>query len=163
MYLLDTNVFISAYRFHYGFDFHPGFWEWLIHANRAGRVFSIDKVYEEICQSEDPLSRWAHAHKDEFFLGHPASLDYYLDSIVDYLRRENYKSLAIDQFSGSADSYLIAYALSNGSRIVTHEVLKSRRGRIKIPAVCKKLRVECITPFDMLRQERARFIWQSSR
>ena len=41
-YLLDANVFISAKNLHYGLDFCPAFWEWLIHAGNTGTVFSID-------------------------------------------------------------------------------------------------------------------------
>ena len=29
-YLLDANVFISAKNLHYGFDFCPAFWDWLM-------------------------------------------------------------------------------------------------------------------------------------
>ncbi len=29
-YLLDTNIFIQAKNLHYGFDFCPAFWEWLM-------------------------------------------------------------------------------------------------------------------------------------
>jgi hypothetical protein len=29
-YLLDANVFIQAKNLHYGFDFCPAFWAWLI-------------------------------------------------------------------------------------------------------------------------------------
>ena len=29
-YLLDANVFIQAKNLHYGLDFCPAFWEWLI-------------------------------------------------------------------------------------------------------------------------------------
>lgn len=43
-YLLDADVFIRAKRLHYGFDFCPAFWDWLITNNSAGRVFSIEKV-----------------------------------------------------------------------------------------------------------------------
>lgn len=32
-YLLDADVFISAKNLHYGFDFCPAFWDWLIRAN----------------------------------------------------------------------------------------------------------------------------------
>nr|WP_269633613.1 DUF4411 family protein [Pelomonas sp. BJYL3] len=28
-YLLDANVFIQAKNLQYGFDFCPGFWDWL--------------------------------------------------------------------------------------------------------------------------------------
>ncbi len=162
MYLLDTSVFINAYWFHYGFDFHPGFWEWLLHANREGRVFSIDRVFEEILRKEDQLNRWAYTHKNEFFLGPPPDLNPQLEVIVDYLRSEDYRDISIDEFSDSADVHLIAYALSSGFKVVTHEVHKSRKGKIKIPSVCKKLEVGCITPFEMLRREKVRFVWQPS-
>lgn len=29
-YLLDANVFIQAKNLHYGLDFCPAFWQWLI-------------------------------------------------------------------------------------------------------------------------------------
>jgi hypothetical protein len=29
-YLLDANVFIAAKNLHYGLDFCPAFWDWLV-------------------------------------------------------------------------------------------------------------------------------------
>ena len=40
-YLLDANVFIQAKRLHYGMDFCPAFWDWLIAANAKNDVFSM--------------------------------------------------------------------------------------------------------------------------
>ena len=40
-YLVDANVFIQAKNLHYGFDFCPAFWDWLIEQNRAGKVACI--------------------------------------------------------------------------------------------------------------------------
>jgi len=37
-YLLDANVFIQAKNLHYGLDFCPAFWEWLLDNNAPGRV-----------------------------------------------------------------------------------------------------------------------------
>gem|GEM_PF-6918350 len=34
-YLLDSDVLIRAKNDHYGFDFCPGFWDWLEAANAA--------------------------------------------------------------------------------------------------------------------------------
>ena len=34
-YLLDANVFIQAKNLHYGFDFFPAFWDWLVDRNRV--------------------------------------------------------------------------------------------------------------------------------
>lgn len=47
-YLLDANVFIQAKNLHYGLDFCPAFWDWLIAGNAAKQVFSIEKVGDEI-------------------------------------------------------------------------------------------------------------------
>jgi hypothetical protein len=47
-YLLDANVFIQAKNLHYGLDFCPAFWDWLLAGNASGTVFSIEKVEDEI-------------------------------------------------------------------------------------------------------------------
>ena len=138
MYLLDSNVFIDAFKFHYRFDFHPGFWDWLIHANQSGRVFIIDQVYDELSRQKDDLFHWIHNHRNGFLLKQPLDLQDKLESIRLFLNSENFKSDDIDVFSESADSYLIAYALSFQFKIVTHEVIRARKGRIKIPTVCKE-------------------------
>ena len=52
-YLLDANVFIQAKNLHYGLDFCPAFWQWLLDGNANGRVLSIDKVADEIAAGAD--------------------------------------------------------------------------------------------------------------
>ena len=158
MYLLDTNVFISAKNFYYGFDFHPGFWDWLTHANREGRVFSTKKVYDEICRQEDHLTGWARDHKDELFLDAPPDIDIQLKPISDYIKGR-FGSLDIRKFVRGADYYLIGHALTKSFKVVTHETYQATKAKIKIPQMCQEFEVECLTPFDMLRRENARFIW----
>jgi len=60
-YLLDAAVFIHAKNLHYGFDFCPAFWDWLIDRNASGQVFSIEKVGSEVHAIADSLSEWAAA------------------------------------------------------------------------------------------------------
>lgn len=60
-YLLDADVFIRAKNLHYGLDFCPAFWEWLIQSNADGTVFSIEKVGDEVQALTDELSEWAGA------------------------------------------------------------------------------------------------------
>lgn len=67
-YLLDANVFIQAKNLHYGLDFCPAFWEWLVTKNDAQQVFSIEKVGDEIDAGDDELSEWAKARDGRFFL-----------------------------------------------------------------------------------------------
>ncbi|GIV50097.1 MAG: hypothetical protein KatS3mg038_0618 [Candidatus Kapaibacterium sp.] len=57
-YLLDTSVFIEAFRRYYSFDIAPGFWNALI--AHADSVFSIDRVRDEINKNRDDLSKWAN-------------------------------------------------------------------------------------------------------
>ena len=58
-YLLDANVFIQAKNQYYGFDIVPAFWAWLIAANGAGTVFSIEKVSDELVGYGNELAEWA--------------------------------------------------------------------------------------------------------
>jgi Domain of unknown function (DUF4411) len=58
-YLLDANVFIQAKNLHYGLDFCPAFWDWLVERNADRTVFSIEKVGDEIAAGQDELSDWA--------------------------------------------------------------------------------------------------------
>ena len=58
-YLVDANVFIQAKNLHYGFDFCPAFWDWLVVQNEAGKIASIEKVSDELRAGEDALATWA--------------------------------------------------------------------------------------------------------
>jgi hypothetical protein len=62
-------------------------------------------------------------------------------------------------FMQVADYYLVAQALADGHVVVTHEVAAPNAiKKIKIPDVCIGLGVKFMTPFEMLRKERARFV-----
>jgi hypothetical protein len=67
-YLLDANVFIQAKNLHYGMDFCPAFWDWLIANNDKQKVFSIEKVGDEIDAGNDDLAKWADQRGPGFFL-----------------------------------------------------------------------------------------------
>lgn len=54
-YLLDADVFIRAKNLHYGFDFCSAFWARLVSENAARRVFSVEKVGDEVKAVEDEL------------------------------------------------------------------------------------------------------------
>ena len=157
-YLLDADVFIRAKNLHYGFDFCPGFWDWLVQANQRGRVFSIEKVGDEIEAGDDDLSEWARERGPGFFLRPESELPVALGTVSRWATSQSYQPTAIDTFLGLADFYLIAQALAGGYDIVTHEFPSDSTKRIKIPNVCMGLGIKCLAPFEMLRLERARFV-----
>ncbi len=157
-YLLDANVFIQAKRLHYGMDFCPAFWDWLIRENEASRVFSIEKVADELEAGADELSGWATEQGNTFFLAPDAGMLGSLATASEWVSGQKYRPAAVSAFLQNADYYLIAYALAHGHVVVTHEVPSDGVRAVKIPNVCIGLGIKCMTPYEMLRRERARFV-----
>lgn len=158
-YLLDANVFIAAQNLHYGFDFCPAFWDWIVRENRAGQVFSVERVRDEITASDDELARWVARLDEDFLLSADASTVESLHAVARWVNEApSYTPPAKSEFLQVADYYLVAQAHSLGHIIVTHEKPENSRHRVKIPDVCLGIRVPFLNTFDMLRRERARFM-----
>ena len=157
-YLLDANVFIQAKNLYYGLDFCPAFWEWLIVNNTAKRVFSIEKVGDEINAGADELAVWAAQRGPNFFLKPDAAILPTLGTVSAWVTTQNYEPAAVNTFLQLADYYIVAYALAYNHTVVTLEVISPSTKKIKIPNVCIGFGIKCMTPYEMLRHERARFI-----
>ena len=89
-YLLDANVFIAAKNLHYGFDFCPAFWDWLIVSNEAERVYSVEKVGDELKAINDKLSEWAAERGNRFFLKADPSIFPALSKVSDWASGQAY-------------------------------------------------------------------------
>ena len=157
-YLLDANVFIAAKNHHYGFDFCPAFWDWLAVANESGRVFSIESVADELLWLGDQLSAWARERGGNFFLTPDPSVIPSMSVVTDWAKAQKYTTKAVKRFLRVADFDLVAQAHAEGHTVVTHEVASNSISKIKVPDACKGLDIECMTPFEMLRCERPRFV-----
>ena len=168
-FLLDTNVFIEAKNRYYGFDFCPGFWEWLITQNTAGKVVSIDKVKGELLKKEDELSAWAKNLDESFFLksDHPDMISS-LKEVSEWIKDKGYSFKEAEIFRRSADFYLVAYVVANRRyalvdryTIVTEEKREDKNKKskkVKIPDVCDGLGIRVIDTFEMLREMEVIFI-----
>lgn len=157
-YLLDANVFIQAKNLHYGLDFCPAFWDWLIDQNQNGMLFSIEKVENEIHAGNDALSTWASARGSSFFLQPDQALLAVLGRVSNWAVSQNFEPAAVNTFLQVADYFLVSHALAHDHTVVTHEILTASTKKIKIPNACIGLGIKCQTPFEMLRSERARFV-----
>lgn len=157
-YVLDANVFIQAKNLHYGLDFCPAFWEWLEVNGEAGRVLTIEKVADEIAAGDDELSAWMQGVHPLLVRSTDARIASYFGRVSEWATSQQYEPAAINTFLQVADFYLIAHALADGHVVVTHEVPADSRKRIKIPNACIGLGLRFMTPYEMLRKERARFI-----
>ena len=157
-YLLDANVFIQAKNLHYGLDFCPAFWDWLISSNTSGKVFSIDKVSDEITAGADELTDWMRDNTGSLFLDTDSRTASKFGQVSTWVTSQQYEPAAINTFLQVADFYLIAHALAGNHVVVTHEIPSNSKRRVKIPDVCIGLQIRFMTPYDMLRIEQARFV-----
>lgn len=157
-YLLDSNVFIEAKQRHYGMDFCPAFWDWLAEQNKAGKVFSIEQVANELEEGGDDLADWAGARGSGFFLPADEAMLAALPTVSKWTHDQNYRPAAVTTFLQDTDYYLVAYALAHDHVVVTHEIPSDGVKRVKIPNACIGVNVKYMTPFAMLRKKRARFV-----
>ncbi len=162
-YLLDANVFIQAKNLHYGLDFCPAFWSWLVEKNEADEVVSIDKVADEINAGQDELTAWIRQQGRGLFRRTEANILQQFGRVSAWVTSQNYEPVAINTFLQVADFYLIAHALADNHVVVTHEVPANSTKRVKIPNVCIGLGLRFMTPFEMLRCEQARFVLGNGR
>ena len=130
-YLLDANVFIQAKRLHYGMDFCPAFWDWLIARNAANDVFSIERVGDELLAGGDELPDWATDRGADFFLQPDPKLLIALRTVSAWAAGQSYDPAAVNTFLLVADYYLVAHALAHGHTVVTHEIASNSTKKIK--------------------------------
>ncbi len=157
-YLLDSNIFIQAKNLHYGFDFCPAFWDWLDQNNASASVYSIEKVRDELIGGGDELADWAKVRDAGFFLPPNNDTVRSLAQVSSWASGGGYEPGAVSQFLQVADYYLVAQAHALGYVVVTHEVAANSVKKIKIPNACIALGVKSMSPYEMLRTERARFV-----
>ncbi len=157
-YLLDADVFIRAKNLHYGLDFCPAFWDWLVASNAARLVFSVEKVGDEVQAIADELSEWAEIRGPGFFLPPDATVFPALAAVSAWANGQHYEPSAVSTFLQVADYYLVAHAHAGKYTVVTHEIPSASTRKIKIPDACIGLGIKCMTPYEMLRREQARFV-----
>lgn len=156
-HLIDSNCFIDAANRFYGFDFCPGFWDWIDQQHALGVIYSIEAVGNELKQKNDDLAKWAKQKDARFFLPPDNFTATHMTQLVTWLDNERrtgtYDQRRVSDFLSVADPLLIAHAWAYNHTVVTHETLNlSQRNKVKIPNVCHHIGVPYITIFDLLKQ-----------
>ena len=125
-YLVDSDILITAKNLYYAFDLCPGLWKSLLHYHGEGRVFSFDRVRNELLvgRSDEDLFQWVKNDvPEEFFL--PVDTDelarVYTDIMMWVQRHPNYFDHAKAKFATGADGWLVACAQVRGATVVTNE------------------------------------------
>lgn len=159
MYLIDSDVLIDAKNRHYGFDFVPAFWDWIAQQHQAGRVFTVQKVADEVLAGADELAQWMRIQPASFRIAAGPNDQASLRAVAQWATKNHFTQGAVSVFLQKADYYLVSQAATLGYTVVTQETSDSTsKKRVKIPDACSAVGVSSITPFNMLRVEQARFV-----
>lgn len=152
-------MFIQAKNLHYGLDFCPAFWDWLIAQNQRENVFSIKEVADEIIKGNDELVDWVQERGKRLFRKPDRTIpSIFFEKVSKWANEQSYSQAAVSTFLKSADYYLVTHALASSYTVVTHEIAANSTTKIKIPNACAGLDIDYMTPFEMLRLERALFV-----
>lgn len=163
LYIVDSDVFISAKNLYYAFEICPGFWDAIIQEHRNGRVRSVDRVQQELLlgDPEEDLVQWVKKSlPTEFFLSTADRkvISAYQEVVLWVQRHPRYYDPAKAQFATKADGWLVAYAMVHGVLVATNEQpAPESRKEAKLPDVCDQFSVGYENTFGMLRALRAKF------
>ncbi len=163
IFLLDSDVFIEAWKTHYAPDVFTSYWEWFKTQAHAGTIRTVTNCYDDLCVVKDGLAEWVTDNcPDDFVISidqDPAVIAEYRRLIAWATGHPRYLDVAKIEFAGVSDSWLIATALARKPNhiLVTREtadpVIKKR---FKIPNVCDELGVPCISALQWLRDLNAK-------
>ena len=161
-FLLDANAFIEAKDRYYGFDVCPGYWSSLLVQHDSKRLFSIDRIADELNEQDDVVKQWIENEvPDTFFkkTEDQAVIDKFQEMVNWVYSQPQFTDAAKTEFASVADGWVIAYAAVNGLVVVTHEQFAPEAKRkVPMPNVCVEFDVEYVDTFSMLRELGEKFI-----
>lgn len=163
MYIIDSDVLITAKHSYYAFDLCPGFWNSLLAQHRLAQVHSLDRNRMELLQGRDTddLVKWVKEKvPSTFFLStHQAEVvEAYAEIMLWVQRSPQFYDNAKAKFATGADGWLVAYAQTNECQVVTLEESRPEsRNQVKLPDVCLQFGVPYQNVFTMLRTLQVRY------
>ena len=155
---LDSDVFIQAKNFWYGFDFAPEFWVFIDQKAAEGQIRSSTLVYGELTEdSEDELADWARDRRDSGLFVPPDEEVQTMASIIINWVQEKFEPARSAKFLDGADPWLIAHAGADEGIVVSHETLAgANTKKPKIPNIAQEFGLEVWDTVRMLRELGAR-------
>ena len=154
-YLFDTNIFVESKK-NLPMDVWPTFWRKMVELINSGKIYSIDKVKDEIDRGGDELTDWIRQYAPKgFFLTQDGDVLAKLAETVNWARRSpvHFSDSAIPGYTNVADSYLVATAAAKKMVLVTYEKSNPlRKNRVMIPDACMAIDVRCCDLNTALRE-----------
>lgn len=115
--------------------------------------------HDEICSGNDWLATWCKQRKN---IGHfcvkssDKEAQKRMTAIADHVCGKHTPQSAADFLKGG-DPWVIAHALATGGFVVTEELRNKYKSKIKIPVVCKELKVPWKATHEMCKELGAKF------
>lgn len=160
LYLLDSNVLITANDTYYELERIRPFWNW-IRAEAKRNVIKIpQEVWDEITPASEDFRLWLSANQGDLAI-HEVRSPSLVESVL--LNGYGFNRSDVDDITTveqTNDAILIAYALADRCNrcVVTLEGVQNPDARLpmphnrKIPLVCRRMGVTCIDTFDLIRE-----------
>lgn len=160
-WILDSNIFINAAQKYYGFDFCPGFWQWLL--QHTDCIYSIDMVKAELAEKDDELSDWCKKQLPKtFFRSADDEVMCCYKKVVEYVKNlpdPPFNQSKKDDFIDGADPLLIAFAKITGDVLVTNEKFNpNAHKKVYLPNIAKQFDVIVMDIFDVMRRLNAKLV-----
>jgi hypothetical protein len=160
LYLLDSNVLITANDTYYELERIRPFWDWICAEAKRNVVKIPQEMWDEITPASEDFLLWLSANQVDLAIDEVQSPSL-VESVL--LNGYGFNQSDLDDIATieqTNDAILIAYALADRSNrcVVTLEGVQSPDAHLpkpenrKIPLVCHRLGVTCINTFDLIRQ-----------
>ena len=162
IFLVDSNTFMTPYRFYYAFDLVPAYWDMITPYIKSEQIVLLDMVRDEIGKGKDDLAEWIDSIESIKVIPHVnGEIIAKYSEVIRYVQTCGlYKESAVNIWAGNgiADPWLIAAAAANGYTLVTEEVgsgglsTKNPNKSAKIPDVAAGIGLETINGYEMMRR-----------
>jgi hypothetical protein len=139
IFWIDTCAFVEAKNRWYRPTLAPKFWGILSKEVEAKNIGCPLQVYKELAIGNDYLATWIKSRKSQICYQETPDIQAQYTMIADYVDA-NYPRHQVEAFLADGDPWLIAIAMAKGGTVITGENLL-KRGKIKIPAICKQFQV----------------------
>ncbi len=140
-YSFDTSGFLNPWKHFYSPELFPRIWEMMDELIQSGVIVATQMILDELAPYDDEALKWVRDRRKSFIIDVDPDQEALVDMIVNNLELQGF--VDPNSTTDQADPYVIALALKYKLVVVTDEK-RPKRGRIKIPDVCRYYNVECI-------------------
>lgn len=132
-YAVDASALIDAWRKWYSPSHHPSLWSKVETLASKGAFQVPDIVLEELDEKDDEVHEWCKDRESILKVESGSNVQKNVRKIVNA-----YENLTQgDGKKNSADPFVIALAMQNGSTVVTHEEPTGDLKGPRIPDICR--------------------------